>query len=642
MTRARLGERSEPALPEAVARARLERAWSRPRGVVGWLSTVSHAEIGRRYVVTAFVFFALAGLGALAMRMQLAFAGNTLIGPDRYDQIFTMHGTTMMFLFAVPVMEGMAIYLVPLLVGTRNVAFPRLNAFGYWVFVLAGAMLWGSFFLDVGPDAGWFSYPPLAGPEFTPGKRQDVWAQLISLTEISALVVAVEVIVTAFRQRAPGMSLDRIPLFVWAMIVMAFMIVFAMPAVMLASVYLASDRLVGTHFFNPAEGGDALLYQHLFWFFGHPEVYIIFVPALGFVSSIVATFSRRPVFGYPALVLSLVATGFISFGLWVHHMFATGLPQLGESFFTAASLLIAIPNGVQIFCWIATLAAGRPVFRTPLLWVLGFVVTFVLGGLTGVMLGSVPLDLQVHDSFFVVAHFHYVLVGGAVFPLLGAITYWFPKLTGRLLSERLGKLSFAVVFTGFHATFFPMHLLGLDGMPRRVYTYLPERGWETLNQVASAGALVLAAGVALFVANVVWSRRRGALAGDDPWDADTLEWSTSSPPPVYGFLHPPVVVAREGRWAPGGRDHFVTGIPSDEPYVLTTNLVDAEPELHQELPGPSIFPFLTAVSVVATFAGLIFTPWALVAGSVPIFATLLGWPIPSHAKRAPAAEASAP
>ena len=360
-------------------------------------------------------------------------------GPTCYNMVFTMHGSNMMFLFAVPVMEAVAVYLVPLMVGTRNIAFPRLNAFSYWMYLGGGILLWTAFALDMGPDVGWFAYVPLSGPEYGAGKRADIWAQMITFTEVSALAVAVEIVVTVFKQRAPGMSLDRIPLFVWSMLVTSFIIILAMPAIMVASTSLILDRLVGTHFFNPAEGGDVLLWQHLFWFFGHPEVYIIFLPAVGMVSTIIATFSRRPVFGYLPLVLALIATGILAFGLWVHHMFATGLPRLGESFFTASSMAIAFPAGLQIFCWLATLWLGRPVLKVPLLFVLAFFVTFVIGGLTGVMVASVPFDTQVHDTYFVVAHFHYVLIGGAVFPLIGAIYYWFPKIIGRMMSERLGR-----------------------------------------------------------------------------------------------------------------------------------------------------------------------------------------------------------
>ncbi|HEX3402328.1 MAG TPA: cbb3-type cytochrome c oxidase subunit I, partial [Acetobacteraceae bacterium] len=428
----------------------LERVWGTPASLWGMLATVDHKRIGRRYIATAFIFLAMGGVLAMLMRLQLAGPERRFIGPDRYNQIFTMHGANMMFLFAVPVMEAMAVYLVPLMIGTRNIAFPRLNAFSYWIYLAGGILLWVAFALDMGPDVGWFAYVPLSGPQYGAGKRADIWAQMITFTEIAALAVAVEIVVTVLKQRAPGMSLDRIPLFVWAMLVTSFCVIMAMPAIMVASTSLILDRLVGTHFFNPAEGGDVLLWQHLFWFFGHPEVYIIFLPAVGMISSILPTFARRPIFGYLPLVLALIATGILAFGLWVHHMFATGLPRLGESFFTASSMAIAIPNGVQIFCWLATLALGRPVLRTPMLFVLAFFFTFIIGGMTGVMVASVPLDTQVHDTYFVVAHFHYVLIGGAVFPLMGAIYYWFPKLTGRMMGERCGRWVCGLVFVGFN------------------------------------------------------------------------------------------------------------------------------------------------------------------------------------------------
>src|SRR3954466_8725373 len=466
---------------DAGKRAALERAWGDRPGLIGWLASVDHKAIGRRFLVSAFGFFVAAGLLAALMRLQLAIPNNTLVGPDLYNQLFTVHGTTMMFIFAVPVMQAMGLYLVPLMVGTRNIAFPRMNAYAYWLYLFGGLMLYVAFIFNVGPDAGWFSYVPLAGPEYGTGKRSDFWAQLITFTEVSSLLVAVSIITTAFKLRAPDMALHRMPLFVWALVVTSFMILFAMPAVMFASTALITDRLVGTHFYNPAEGGDALLWQHLFWFFGHPEVYIIFIPALGMMSSIIATFARRPVIGYPVMVLALIATAFLGFGLWVHHMFATQIPELGKSFFTAASMVIAVPSALQIFCWIATLAKGRLNFKTPLLFVLGFFFILVLGGLTGLMLAAVPLDLQVHDTYFVVAHLHYVLIGGAVFPLFGAVYYWYPKITGRLMSERLGRWNFWLFFIGFNLAFFPMHLLGLHGMPRRVYTYAASMGWGPLN-----------------------------------------------------------------------------------------------------------------------------------------------------------------
>jgi cytochrome c oxidase subunit I+III len=608
-------------------RRTLERTWEAPRGLVGFLTNVDHKAIGLRYVVTAFVFFLLGGIEALAMRLQLARPENHLLNPDLYNQVFTVHGSTMMFLFAVPVMEGMGVYLVPLMVGTRNVAFPRLNAFGYWVYLIGGLLLYSSFFVNSGPDAGWFAYVPLSGPAFSPGKRIDTWAQMITFTEISAMVVAVELIVTTFKLRAPGMSLNRVPLFAWAMLVTSFMILFAMPAIMLASLVLAMDREVATHFFNPAEGGDALLYQHLFWFFGHPEVYIIFIPALGMISSILPSFTRRPVFGYLALLLSLVATAFLGFGLWVHHMFATGLPQLGSSFFTAASILIALPTGVQLFCWIATLWGRRPRLATPLLYVLGFFAIFVIGGLTGVMLAAVPLNLQVHDTFFVVAHLHYVLIGGAVFPLLGGIHFWFPKATGRRLSEALGQLSFWLLFVGFNLTFFPMHILGLHGMPRRVYTYPLESGWGSLNLLATVGAFVLGLGVLTLLVNVARSLKSGAVAGEDPWGSPTLEWSVASPPPPYNYLFLPTVAGRYPLWErrEDQPQPVVTGLSRVRREILVTRTLDAEPDHRDILPDPTFWPLALAIATGVGFIGAIYTPWGIVWGAALAWVALVGW-----------------
>jgi cytochrome c oxidase subunit 1 len=616
-------------------RAELERTWAPPHGLRGWFTDTDHKKIALRYIVTAFVFFMLGGIEAALMRLQLSRPDNHILNPDLYNQIFTVHGTTMMFLFAVPIVTALGIYLVPLMIGARDVAYPRLNLYGYFVYLIGGILLYVGFLLNTGPDAGWFAYVPLAGPAFSPGKRVDIWAQMITFTEISALVGAIIIVGTVFKMRAPGMTLNRLPLFVWAQLITAFMIIFAMPAVMLASSLLASDRLIDTHFFNPAEGGDAILYQHLFWFFGHPEVYIIFIPALGFISSIVVAFARTKIFGYTAMVLSLIATGFIGFGLWVHHMFATPIPQMGQSFFTAASMIITIPTGVQIFCWIATLWGGKLNIKAPLLFVFGFFAIFIIGGLTGVMLASVPLDLQIHDTFFVVAHLHYVLIGGSVFPLFGAFYYWIPKWTGRMLSERAGRWNFALMFIGFNLVFFPMHQLGLNGMPRRVYTYLPESGWGTLNLIASIGALILAVGVLVFVINFLWAMRAGALAGDNPWAADTLEWSATSPPQSYNFHNIPVVQGRYALWEATPDAPVVRGLSTSKRETLVTSVLDAEPELRFEIPGPSIYPFLVALATAETFIVGIFTPWAFPVGAVLTLAALTAWFFgdPNHENR---------
>jgi cytochrome c oxidase subunit 1 len=612
-------------------RAELEHTWRRRHGLLGWLAEVNHREIAKRYIVTAFIFFALGGIEAALMRLQLSRPENEFIGPDLYNQIFTMHGTTMMFLFAVPMMTAIGLYLVPLQVGTRNIAYPRLNAFGYYTYLGGGLLLYTGFLLNIGPDTGWFSYVPLAGPEYSPGKRVDIWAQSVTFTEIAALVTAVELIATIFKQRAPGMTLNRIPLVVWAMLVTSFMIIFAMPSVATASIFLQMDRLVSTHFFNPAEGGDALLWQHLFWFFGHPEVYIIFIPALGFVSSIVAVFTRREVIGYPIMVLALIATAFIGFALWVHHMFAAPVPELGQTFFTAASTMIAIPSGVQIFCWIATLWTGRPRLDTPLLFVLGFIFLFLIGGLTGVMIASVPFDRQVHDTYFIVAHFHYTLIGGAVFPLWAAFYFWFPKVTGRMLSERAGKLNFWLFFVGMNVTFFPMHQLGFLGMPRRVYTYLDGLGWGSLNLTASIGAAIIALSMVVFLANVVHSLRHGRPAGPNPWGADTLEWATSSPPPNYNFQHIPVVQGRAGLWDRTADEPVVTGLRSSVREVLVTSVMDAEPIYRHRHPDPSLAPLAMAVGIGTGLVTSVFTPWGVPIAIVLGFGAFLLWAWPRDA-----------
>ena len=617
--------RDGPDLTGPALEAKLDASWARPPGFVGWLSSIDHKDIGRRYIVTALIFLALAGALAVLMRLQLSGPNKEIIGAQRYNEIFTMHGTTMMFLFAVPVMQGMQIYLTPLMVGTRAMAFPRLTAFSYWMYLAGGLLLWIGFVLNIGPDVGWFSYPPLSGPQYGVGKRADIWAQMVTFTEIAALAVAVTLTATILKQRAPGMSLALMPIFAWATLVTSLMVIFSMPSVALASGLLLSDRLVGTHFYNPVEHGDSLLWQHLFWFFGHPEVYIIFLPATGFISEIVATFSRRTIVFYPLVVLSLVATGILAFGLWVHHMFAVGLPRVGYSFYTAASISISIPTGIQIFCWIATMWEGRPQLRVPMLYVVAFFFTFVIGGLSGVIIAAVPLDLQLHDTYFIVAHFHYVLIGGAVFPLLGAITYWFPKITGRMMGDGLGKVSFWMIFLGFQLAFFPMHFAGIQGMPRRVYTYPAGMGLELPNLLSSIGSAVVATAVLLFVINMVKSVLAGERAEPNPWGAASLEWATPSPPRPYNFPHIPIAESRAPLWDAGEHLPVVHGLRVEERELLLTSVLEARPDVREPSAEPTPWPLIAAAATTVMFVCSIFSPWAVVFGAVPATIALIAW-----------------
>ena len=624
---------------------RLHHIWGQDPGIIGWLSAVNHRAIGVRYMVTAFVFFLIGGLEALAVRVQLTLPGLEVLHPDTYNQFFTMHGTTMMFLFLVPFLEGLAIYVVPLMIGTRDMVFPRLNAFGYWVYLASGVMLHWSLITGTAPDSGWFNYPPLSGIGFSPGPNIDYWVTLITFLEVAALVAAAELIVTIFLQRAPGMSLNRMPLFVWAVLVMAFMIVFAMPPLVVASLMLGLDRFVGTHFFNVAAGGDPLLWQHLFWFFGHPDVYIMLAPALGIASTIVPVFARRPIAGYQVLVVSVVAIGFISFGLWVHHMYATGLPIMGMNFFVAASMMIVVPSGVQILAWIVTMWRGTLVMRTPLLYTIGFIVLFILGGITGLMMASVPFDWQVHDTYFIVGHFHYVLIGGVVFPVFAAICYWFPKITGRMLDERLGVWTFWGIFVSFHITFFPMHLLGFQGMPRRIYTYLPEMQWTIVNAIVTAGAFLMAASVLAFMVNVWRSTKHGAIAGANPWEADTLEWATASPPPNYNFRYLPVVRSGNPLWddmhpltpesggAPAWREAMADAEHPVRETIATTPM-DGTPDYQLILPTPSLWPFWTAMALSIAVVSVMVHPALLLVGGLFTVVGLIGWHWPTAESRA--------
>jgi cytochrome c oxidase subunit I len=618
----------------------LHRAWAPRPGLPGFLSAVNHKQVGRRFVVTAFVFLLIGGIEALLIRIQLGGPESTFLSPDAYNAVFTMHGTTMMFLFAVPMLEGLAMYLVPLMIGTRDMPFPRLNAFGYWCYLFGGVLLHWSFLTGSAPDGGWFAYTPLTGPEFSPGRNLDYWLLGVTFVEVSGIVGALELVVLILKQRAPGMSLGRMPLFVWSVLVMAVMMLFAFPAVIAATVLLEVERKFGAPFYDPGGGGNPLLWQHLFWVFGHPEVYIMLVPATGIVSSVVAAACRRVVAAYLLVAASLVTIGVISFGLWVHHMFTVGLPALVLAFFAVASASIAIPSGVQVFAWIATIwrAPRRPRWDTPLLFVAGFIAIFVLGGMTGVMVASAPFDFQVHDSFFVVAHFHYVLIGGVVFPVLAGLHHWFPKLTGRRPSERLGKASFWLTFVGFNVAFLPQHVLGLLGMPRRVYTYGPDLGWNAYNLVSTLGSFVLAAGVVVFTANLARAWRRGPEAGDDPWGADSLEWATASPPPPYNFRSIPSVGSRAPLWDRGDAADAVLDDRArqavaalDTPTAgrreqVRTSMLDARPEAVFTVPGSSYWPLVTAAALAVGLVGVLVEVLGLVAlGVVAAAVGLVRW-----------------
>ena len=501
---------------------------------VDWITTTDHKKIGIMYMVTTFVFFILGGVEALLMRLQLGVPNNTLISSEHYNQLLTIHGTTMIFLFVVPVMAGFGNYFVPLMIGARDMAFPRLNAMSFWLLLFGGIVFYFTLFFHP-PEAGWWSYPPLSSIQYSPSGGQDAWIFLIHITGISSLIGAINFYATIVNMRAPGMSWGRLPLFVWSILVYAVLLIVALPVVAAAVTMLLTDRHYGTHFFDPTDHGSPVLWQHLFWFFGHPEVYIMILPGFGMISEIIPVFSRKPIFGYKAIAASTAVIAFLATLVWAHHMFASPVPIVVLGFFMLSSFLIGIPTGVKIFNWIATLWRGSIVMTTSLYFAVGFIAIFVVGGITGIFLAVFPVDWQLTDTYFVVAHFHYVLMGGSVFTIFAGLYYWFPKMTGRMLNETLGKASFWVMFIGFNATFFVQHALGLSGMPRRVYTYQPGLGWSTYNLISTIGSFILGVGILLTIINVARSYKGGALAGPDPWKGNTLEWFTSSPPPVNNF-----------------------------------------------------------------------------------------------------------
>jgi cytochrome c oxidase subunit 1 len=614
----------------AVPRPSLFRRPRATTGLASWLTTVDHKRIGILYGATAFIFFLLGGIEALLLRVQLAGPNGTFLDADTYNQVFTMHGLTMIFLVVMPLSAAFFNYLVPLQIGARDVAFPRLNAFSYWVFVLGGIFLYSSFFLGGAPNGGWFGYAPLssAQPEvgLLPGTGMTFYAVGLQFLGVASLASAVNFIVTILNERAPGMSLMRVPVFTWMTLVVSFLLLFAMPVIAIALFELGFDRLFGTLFFSPDAGGDALLWQHLFWLFGHPEVYILILPAMGMVSEVLPAFSRKPLFGYAAVVFSGIAIGFMGFGVWAHHMFTTGLGPVANTAFALSTMFIAVPTGVKIFNWLGTMWGGSIRFATPMLFAIGFVAMFIIGGLSGVTHAIVPSDFQQQDSYYVVAHFHYVLFGGAIFGLFAGAYYWLPKVTGRMLDEGLGKIHFWLMLIGFNLTFAPMHWLGLQGMPRRYYTYPEEAGWGFWNFVETIGSFIIAASILVFMWNLVRSLSRGREAGADPWDARTLEWSIPSPPPHYNFAEVPVVRHRDELWHRKYAEDE-RGRPVPVVAGAAEDHEDKADEGHHDIhmPDPSYFPFLAALGLPVIGYGLIYFWPAAVVGALITMAGLFGW-----------------
>jgi len=624
--------RGDPALS-----TRLTVLWETPDTWVARIATVDHKTLGKRYVYTAFVFFVLGGIEALLIRLQLARPDNTLISPNAYNQLMTMHGVTMMFLFIQPVLSGFSFYLTPLMIGARELAFPRLNAFSYYAFLLAGVFMYASFAIGQAPNAGWFNYTPLADAVHDPGRNIDFYVLGLLFLGTSTTAGAFNSIVTILKLRAPGMSLSTMPLFLWSSLTVSFAVVFSMPAFTVALGFLELERQWHFAFFDAARGGSALLWQHLFWVFAHPWVYIVFLPATGMLSMVIPTFCRRPITGHTYVALSTVATGAIGFGVWVHHMFATGLPQLEMSFFGGASMLISIPSAVTIFAWLATMWYGRVVLATPMLFALAFIVQFVIGGVSGVMTAAIPFDWQATDTYFIVAHIHYVLLGGSVFGLFAGAYYWAPKAYGHMPNEAVSKLAFWLMFVGFNVGFFPMHMSGLLGMPRRVYTYAASSGLAGLNLISTVGAYLLAIGIAIGLWSLYRCRSHGPAAGANPWGAASLEWLTTSPPRPFNFAHVPLVDSRHPLW-----DGAYSVGPSLDGARLSplTTAVDGEPVAPIALPEDNVWSVAIAVAMLVAFAALLARIDVLAAaGFVTTLLCLARWMWPASAHTPAAAEA---
>lgn len=532
-----------------------EEGWGFAEHMYDWVATVDHKRLGLMYIFATLFFLVVAGIMALVIRCQLLLPGLHVVDPDTYNRLFTMHGTTMVFLVGMPLVAGLSNYLVPLMIGARDMAFPRLNAFSFWIFLFGGFLLYFSYLGGSGlygagsaPDVGWFAYAPLTEQPFSRGHATDYWALGILVSGVGSIGSAINVIATTISMRCPGMTLSRMPMFVWVMLIDAWLILVALPPLSAAQIMLLFDRYLGANFFNTENGGSAVFWQHLFWIFGHPEVYILIFPAFAILSEVIPIFSRKPIFGRPAMVGAVTAIGFISLGVWAHHMFAVGMTSWANSFFAASSMLVGIPTGIKIFNWTATMYGGRLSMKTPMLFCCAFLLQFLVAGLTGIMLAVAPFDWQLHDSYFVVAHFHFTLAEGLVTAAFAGFYYWFPKVTGKMYNETLGKWHFWLFIIGVNLTFIPLHFAGMLGMPRRVYTYQPGRGWEGWQFAATIGAFIQAIAVVVYVWNMFYSAKKGEPAGDDPWDGWTLEWATTSPPPEYNFEKLPVVRSSRPLW----------------------------------------------------------------------------------------------